>query len=474
VRARLAFQARDGAPRGPAPIVRGGGAWVRLALLVCVWLLIPAQAWADAFGRIPRASDGEGIKVGERSRFHGGFALLGGYQTNPFGESRAEGPAGAGVIAPTAWVGLANRDILRGTLQSPETRTERSVDYNLSLVANFRQWLSRDENLLRQGRTNVGLIARVAFLPGRRFSVELDEDLFRIAEPRNYETDAEFNFNRIDHALQLRLVGRPGGGRLALGVTLVNQLLFFENRDFQIARNDRTVNGGHAFLSWRFLPKTQVYGDYSLLYTFYINCCTDIGRGRNEDNFAHRIVGGVRGQLLKRFVLDASAGWGLGFYRNDPNGPNFGSFIGRLSLDYYPTTRTRLTALGERRFQDSLFGNFLIDNGGGLDVSHAWRWRMITTLSARVYARTFNGLPEPGVEDVRIIGYEGLRSAGVRADTLFTLRGVIEQPLGRIWSLLATYDLTYDQTPFVVIFDNRRDTAEFIDHRVLLFAAVRI
>jgi hypothetical protein len=480
------------APAGGRALVRGGRA-LALALLGLVVLAWPGLAAAGPEINIPRAENGPGIKVGQRSSFHPGFALVTGVDSNVFTNAKNEprpasgelGPRSASFIMPTAWAGLGNRQFRDGLLMSPPERSGRAADYYFGLVGGFRQYMARNPNVLGQSRFSGGLQMRVAFLPGRKLSVHLDEDFFRYAQPSTYET-AAYNFNRVDHRGQLSFIGRPGGGRLSLLLGLRNQLLYFEQTSVSgggdIAKGNRTVNGFTTEAKWRIMPKSAVVLNYAMDYTYYLSCCIQIGQGRNEDNFAHRITGGFRGQVLKKVMLDAIAGYGLGYYRADPNGPNFSSFIGDLSLSYFPSPRSLLSVGLYRAFQDSLLGNYYIDAGVRLQGRYELKWRMIATAGLWVAGRRYAGLPVPDFEIDDIIDYRGRGTELFqRRDTLFSLNTKLEQPLGKIWAVALQYDLVVDRTDFEADFFNPdqpgtpfTDYGGFTRHVVMALGAIRI
>jgi hypothetical protein len=487
VRRRL--QPAHGHPRLPASArVVVLGLWV---LLLFAW---PGSAAAGPEINIPRAEDGPGIKAGQRSTFHPGFALVTGFDSNVFSNAKREarppsgevGPRSASFIMPTAWAGLGNRQFRDGLLMTPPERSGRAADYYMGFVGGFRQYMARNTNVLRQPRFSGGLQLRVAFLPGRKFSINLDGDVFRYAQPSNYET-AAFNFNRLDGNLRASFIGRPGGGRLSLMVAPGLAGLRFENPSLTIARGNRVVYGFITEAKWRIMPKSALVLSYSMDRTYYFSCCTSPGQGRNEDNFAHRITGGFRGQVLKKLTLDAIAGYGLGFYRDDPNGPNFSSFIGDLGLTYYPSPRALLHVSLYRSFQDSLLGNYYIDAGARLQARYELKWRMIATAGLWVAGRKYAGLPVPDFEDDNILSYSG-RGTDVfqRRDVIFNLNAKLEQPLGRIWAVALQYDVAVDSTDFAVVYRDPddpnnpdpempvTDIGGFTRHVVMLLGAVRI
>lgn len=484
--ARLASLA---APRPAARGRRGLAAPLRVALGLLVVLLLawPAPAAAGPEINIPRAENGPGIKVGQRSSFHPGFALVTGLDSNVFSNDAGEdrpasgevGPRVASFIMPTAWAGLGNRQFRDGLLMTPPERSGRVADYYIGLVGGFRQYMARNPNVLRQSRFSGGLQMRVAFLPGRKLSIHIDEDVFRYAQPSTYET-AAFNFNRVQHQGQLSLIGRPGGGRLSLMLAGRNQLLYFEGSNqpegAELAKGNRTVNGFTTEAKWRIRPKSAVVLNYSMDWTYYFSCCVNIGVGRNEDSFAHRITGGFRGQVLKKVTLDAIAGYGLGFYRDDANGPNFSSFIGDLAVTYFASPRSLVHVSLYRSFQDSLLGNYYIDVGARLQTRYEFKWRMIATGGVWVAGRRYAGLPVPGLEDDDIASYAGRGTDRFqRRDVVFNFNAKVEQPLGRIWAVALQYDVAVDSTDFEVLYGNGVvDLGGFTRHVLMVLGAVRI
>jgi hypothetical protein len=469
-----------------------------VALLLLAW---PGSAAAGPEVNVPRAEDGPGIKAGQRSTFHPGFALVTGVDSNVFVNAKREvrppsgevGPRSSMFVMPTAWAGLGNRQFRDGLLMTPPERSGRAADYYFGVVAGFRQYAARNPNVVRQSRLSAGMQMRVAFLPGRKFSVNVDEDVFRYSQPSTYET-AAYNFNRVEHQFQLSLIGRPGGGRLSLMLAPRNQLLYFEGTrnetcgggddECNLGKGNRTVNGFTAEAKWRILPKSAVVLNYSMDWTYYFSCCGPIGQGRNEDNFAHRITGGFRGQVAKKLMLDAVAGYGLGFYRVDPNGPNFSSFIGEVGLSYFPSPRSLFSVAAYRSFQDSLLGNYYIDAGARLQTRYEFKWNMIATAGMWVAGRRYAGLPVPGQEVDNIVAYVG-RGTEVfqRRDVIFNFNAKLEQPLGRIWAVALQYDVAVDSTDFEVEYMNLSpdpmepnpiDIGGFTRHVAMLLGAVRI
>lgn len=470
--------------RGAKTLARRGPA-ARLGLLAAVLLVLlgPSVAAAGPEINIPRAEDGPGIKVGQRSTFHPGFALVTGFDSNVFSNARNEprppsgelGPRSAMFVMPTAWMGLGNRQFRDGLLMTPPERSGRIADYYFGTVLGFRQYAARNPNVLRQSRLSGGLQMRLALLPGRRFSINLDGDVFRYAQPSTYET-AAFNFDRWDYRVQPAFIGRPGGGRLSLMLAPRVQGLHFEETSVDIARGNRIIPGFTSEAKWRIRPKSAFVFNYGFDWTYYYSCCTNVGAGRNEDNFAHRITAGFRGQVLKKVVLDAMGGYGLGFYRADPNGPDFKGPLVELGATVYPSPRSLFAASFYRTFQDSLLGNYYIDTGARVQARYEFKWRMIATTGVWVAGRRYAGLPVEGVEDEDIAAYRGRRTELYqRRDVVFNLNAKVEQPLGRVWAVALQYDVAVDSTDFEVEYTNGVvDLGGFTRHVVMLLGAVRI
>jgi hypothetical protein len=435
----------------------------------------PGNGWVQ--NNVPVTEDGPGIKVGGNSRFHPGFAATIGFDQNPFSADRQEGKPAAAFVTPSAWLGIGNRRMRDGILDSPATATERKVDYNLRVLAGYRAYLSGDAEVRGAGKFNLLTQGRVMFLPGRRFSVGLAEDFGRLAEPRTFETAREFNFNRLDHRGELEFILRPGGGKFEIGAAYLSQVLYFEAGDISVG--DRVANGAQARFKWRFRDQTALVATYQYLNTYYV-CCAQAGTGRNEDSDGHRALLGVVGQLGKKWTLDAQAGYGGGFYKNDITDPepNFSSAIGGIGAAYYPTLRTRIQARVERAFSDSLLGNYFTDIGGQLYGSHEFRWRMLLSAGVGVIGRRYHGLPVIGVETMQIAEYRGTLNAGSsdeqRQDTLVSASIQLEQSLGRFFVVAARYAAQSVITPFEMEFvGGFTDVAAFNRHLVMVFGAIR-
>jgi hypothetical protein len=421
---------------------------------------------------IPRTEDGAGIKLGPRTLFHPGFALLVGADNNVFWNRKQDegGLRPAGLIMPVGWLGIGNREVRGDTLQSPPEATDRKVDYNVRFTAGYRAFLSRAEDIRKVPRFSLDANAFLMLLPGRRFSVTLTEFLSRIGDPRNYDAGVGFNYNRIDHRGALGIIIRPGGGRLSISAAYLNELLYYEAKD--IFNGDRLVQGASTEVKWRILPRSSIVASYSFNHSFYLSCNANTDLDCNEDNNAHRVLAGFRGQMGKRVTLDALAGYGAGIYYDDENGPNFRNFIGTARVSYFPTLRTQVFAQLDRLFSDSLFGNYFVDAGGRIGGLHNWRWKMFTEVGFSVYARRYAGLPIPGRESAVL---EYINAPGfVRKDTIVSLNARVEQPLGRFFVVGVRYDMILDRTDFAARYRGGRfDVGGFTKHIFYVVGAVR-
>ncbi|MEZ4382107.1 MAG: hypothetical protein R3A79_12220 [Nannocystaceae bacterium] len=447
-------------------------------VILCAALGVSLGSAGAARADIPQTVDGPGIKVGQRSTLHPGFALIFGADSNVFWTNPADrgGVRPAAYAMPTAWIGVGNRKVRDAVLQSPIEASNRKVDYNLRVAAGYRAYLASDEIIRKQSRFNLTLDGHFIFAPGRRFSVAFDESFARLAEPRNYAAGPEFNHNRIDHRGALSFTLRPGGGNLSLSLAYLSELLYYEAPD--IFNADRVVNGVGTEVKWRFRPKSAVVARYAFNYTYYL-CCTEVGTGRNEDSFAHRVYAGYRGSVSRRLILEALFGYGQADYLYDTQTPaNFKGFIGTTTVSYYPTLRTNIFARFERSFNDSLFGNYFTDVGGRLGAAHTFPWRMFAALQMAVIGRRYEGLPVPGEDIDTVSGYENVygdfAASVARKDTVFALESRLEQPLGKLWVVALRYDLSVVRSRFQVNYTNGiEDYAGFVKHVVMAIGAIR-
>jgi hypothetical protein len=367
------------------------------------------------------------------------------------------------------------------------------MDYNISVLGGYRQSLARTAAVLQAPRVTVGGQIRLVFLPGRKFSTHLDVDAFRGAAPATWvATRQELNFNRFDARGQLAFYIRPGGGRLSLGLGYRFQFLRFEH---QVAeRGNRVVNGLMHETKWRFLPRSSVLLSYTMDFTYYFSCCAEIGSGRKEDNYAHRLLVGYRGQAFKKWAFELLVGWGGARYYQDPTPFDWklDTFIGNAGMNYYPTLRSYVHVGLYRSFQDSLFGNFYVDTGGRIALGHQFRWRMIGHIGASVAARRYRGLPVPNaasddagpVEDVDIELYTGSGADRMQMRTVVaTGEFKLEQPLGKVFSIALGYNLLIDNNNTTVVYADGPDDGDepdtidqlgFVKHLAMLLLSVRI
>jgi hypothetical protein len=437
-----------------------------------VWLgALPAEAseWAT---RIPRAqSQGDGVRVGDRSTLHPGFALAIGGDTNLYRVRPSEGIDRGAFLTPTGWVRIGNRPIVNGRLDTPAKATPSKFDYALDAAASYRQFMSGNPAVRAAGKFNGALGAHFAIFPGRRLTVTLDEKVARVGEPQNFEAAREFNFNRIDHSGRLGLIFRPGGGRLSLGVGGINRVLYFESAS--LTTGDRTVNGLDHETKWRFLDRTALVARYSYLY-YYHFCCAEAGSGRNEDSAQHRAVGGLTGQLGRRWTFDVLGGFGWGLYKDDTNGPSHRNVLFNAALAFYPTRRTSLRVSAHRKFDDSLFGNYFTDLGGRFEVAHTFKIGLSLFGGVLASQRRFAGLPQPGVETQSIASYEGTAPGLIRTDLIMAVHARLEQALGRLFAVGVSYDLLVDSTDFRVTYVNGwQDVGGYTRNVIMGYGAVR-
>lgn len=452
--------------------------------MLCLGSVWPAIARASGPGgpgtnvgnpatQVPRVADGPGLKFGRHSTFHGGAALSIGFDSNVFSESRSQQPRRGAFGMPSVWLTVGNRPLRNGLLDSPAKPSGRKVDYHFGVLAGWRLYMSGQPTVWQASKFNFGLTARMTFAPGRRFSVGIEEDFYRLGEPTNFEALRNFNFNRFDHSGALRFILRPSGGRISLNLAYRNELLYFQSTAFdQRGLSDRMVNGAETETKYRFRDRSAFAIRYSYHYTYYF-CCTETGTGRNEDSHHHRLLGGYVGQLGRRVVLDVFGGWGWGLYKQDNNGPNHRNFIGHAALGVFPTPRTQIGLRFGREFHDSLWGNYFTDLGGSFAASHVFRWNMRLDAGAGVYGRRYAGLPIPGQETQDIAAYTAAPGF-LRRDTLISISAQLEQPFGKYLVVGLRYALAADLTDFVVEYSNGFvKPGRFVRNLVMGFVAVR-
>jgi hypothetical protein len=218
--------------------------------------------------QVPRVSDGLGLKFGKNSTFHGGAALGIGFDSNVFSEVSSRNPRRAAFGLPSVWLTVENRPLRNGLLDSPAKSEGRKVDYHFGVLAGWRLYMSGRPSVWQASKFNLGLIARVTFAPGRRFSFAVEEDFHRLGEPTNFEALRNFNFNRFDHSGALRFIIRPSGGRISLNLAYRNELLYFQSTTYDPrGLSDRMVNGAETETKYRFRDRSAFAVRYSYHHT---------------------------------------------------------------------------------------------------------------------------------------------------------------------------------------------------------------
>ena len=251
-----------------------------LALVIALLsLVVPLSAQASGPGgpgpaagnpatQVPRVADGPGLKFSKNSTFHGGAALSIGFDSNVFSEIAARGPRRAAFGLPSVWLTVGNRPMRNGVLDSPAKKSGRKVDYHIGVLAGWRLYMASRPSDWQASKLNIGLNARVLFAPGRRFSAAIEEDFYRLGEPTNFEAGRAFNFNRVDHSGAVRIMLRPGGGRISLNLAYRNELLYFESVAFDgRGLSDRLVNGAETEAKYRFRDRSAFVVRYSYHHT---------------------------------------------------------------------------------------------------------------------------------------------------------------------------------------------------------------
>lgn len=453
-----------------------------MATLCVLWSGRAYAGPVDLTTGVPMTEDGPGIKAGKNSIFHPGAALAVGYDSNVFAAPASTQPPGSVFIQPTAWLGIGNRRLINGHFNTSGRASERKFDYNLRGFFGWRFYTNRRQSVRDAGKPSGGILLHLMTTPGRRFSFGIDETFLVLGQPRQFESTAEYNFDRVDSRGRLRLLVRPGGGRLSLEAGLLNEVLYFldanpcpdgaSENDCQANTGDRVVIGTYAELKWRFRDRSAMLARYRFANTLYI-CCTEVGIGRNEDSDHHFVYAGYAGQIAKKLDMELLAGFARGEYYNDVNGIGFSRPVFEAALTYFPTSRTQFSTRGFYRFSDSLLGNYVSDLGGSIGLQQQFKWRMNLRSGFTVTQRKFFALPVPEVEDDDIAAYQGAPGF-LRTDILVAGSVQLEQSFGKLFVLAARYDLMLNRTDFVALYKNGFVApGSFTRHLAWLFVAVR-
>ena len=310
------------------------------AMLCTSFVCLPAAA---------AAAPGEGIRS-DSLRLNLGLGLGTQLNTNLFFQ---EDP-----VSPLALSGRVMPRIELATLNSSFFKLKLNWD------AGWQQYFSDDAAVSAQTGFSTTLTALAAINSDGAFSLTLDEALTRTNEPTN--TPSTATFNRLNNRVG-GVIGIHPGGKVFQFYTGYHWNLFTYNEELDDLNKDE--HQLDARFVWKFFPKStaNITADYRFI--FYQQAERVLGADSvlaNNDSTPLRLTAGVDTLVTPNIAIALSAGYGWTFYEA---GPDTSEFLFNGNGRFLFGSTSRFVGLTYRRgFDDSLLGNFQIDNTVGLET----------------------------------------------------------------------------------------------------------
>jgi hypothetical protein len=437
-------------------------AWITtiLAMLIVTW---GGSAHAQEWLRNRRYGEGPGIRLGDTLVLHPGLGVEGGYDTNFF---YAENATGTGRLRVTAHLDLATRPPQRTESEEGEESEEHqgNVSFRLGVSAAYLEYLTGVEYIAAHRNVDLTGLLDLVFLPGRTFSVFLNDTFIRSVEPRNEEgtpagEEPIYTYNRDTNDARITFQYAPGSGTLELRLGYAFQLRYFEDGGAKLAYLGN-YTAHHVFMNvrWRFLPKTALIFTGSFRPIMHADGATDDTR-TVHDSYHVRGAIGLVGLLTRRFSLLFQIGYGAGFYVD--GGPDYENVVGRLDLRFHITPTAQLSLGYSRDFYDGLFADYYSGDRVALTYDHLIAGRVMLSLSGGFAYLNYSEFQDP-------FGGGGTVD---RADPMLDASLFVEYRIRDWIAINATVRYLGNLTDFVAYYEDGVDPGNF--HQVLALAGVR-
>jgi hypothetical protein len=295
------------------------------------------------------AAPGEGIRS-DSLQLNLGVDLGTQLNTNLFFEEDQTAPlALSGRVTPSISLSTLNSDFFK---------------LNVNWDAGWQQYFSDDVAVAEQSGFSTTLTALAAINPNGAFSLTLSEALTRTNEPTNSPTTA--SFNRLNNDLGATIGIHPGGKVFQFYAGYNWGKFTYNEAISDLTKDEHRLNG--RFI-WKFFPKSTANITANYRFIFYEQAERSLGAGSslaNNNSTPLRLTAGVDTLVLSNLAVGLNAGYGWTFYEAGPDTSEF-LFNGHVRLLFDSVNRFIGLAY-ERGFDDSLLGNFQLDNRVALNT----------------------------------------------------------------------------------------------------------
>lgn len=386
--------------------------------------------------------EGPGIRLSENSALYPSVGADTGFVSNVFfEESNAEM---AGVFRLIGQIGTGSHNARRrgyaGVMPAFIHREELRLTYDF--------YLSGDEYVSGQNGLGVAGTFRGTVHPGRRWSFLYLDAFERVIRAPNFESGERIdrNINRLYLGLQFAPPGRSVKGVLRY----TNTIDIFEKDAHQFA--NRMQNAFGLMVSWRFRPKTVLFGDVSQGFNVPLGNGTVYAEPKTS-SFPLALTTGVQTLLTLKTSLIARVGYTNGFYST---GASFGGVVGGVEAGWRYSPLGRVTAMYEYAFEDSINANYFRDHRVRLGVT-----QLFAPFALSV---------EP---ELRFRQYRGVQAlipmapADTRDDFIAAVSATARYNFRDRWAAVAQYRFSTLQTNFRYTFDGDTDDPTFLRHELV-------
>jgi hypothetical protein len=398
--------------------------------------------------------EGPGIKIGEGTVLHPAFGIETGFVSNVFYEENANA---AGILRLMAQIGTSSLGAERLNPNAPGTTEDDSENAggvvnkgSFAYLANVRlaydQLLSGNEVIADTGGLGAGAHLRGIVNPNGPLTFAIDDQFSRTIRAANFETTN--NVNRDVNTLRLILLYHPSGRTLSGYLYYQNMVDIFEDQTNLYPNRMDHRFGLHP--TWQLLPKTQLYGDFSMGITTGIT--TEPASERKVDSYPLMLKLGTSTLLTVKTAFHLAAGYTNGFYSSGPSYSKPYVETG-MSYSYSPLGKVQLGYLYTH--VDSVNANFYRDHAiRGSIVQYVAPFAF--AIQPQVHFREYNGLTVMG-------------SSPQRDDLIFQVVGGIHYNFRNWIAATANYKFSTVQTDFTYL-DEMGRTVElnYARHELLL------
>jgi hypothetical protein len=397
--------------------------------------------------------EGSGIKIGEGTLLRPVFGVETGFVSNVFYTDTD--PSASGLLRLLAQIGTSSlgKDRLAGPGtpedDQPAAANRGSLEYRANLRASYDFMLSSNDTVTETGGLGLGANVHLLTNPQGRFSFGVDDDFTRYIRAANFETDA--NTNRDINNLSLTLHYHPPDRSVGGYLYFTNTLDIFERSEQAFA--DRMTNRIGLHPQWQWLPKTMLYGDFSIAYTDGIGA----DAAQKSSSFPLTTLLGISTLFSTKLIFNLQAGYTNGFYEK---GPSYSAPTLDSSIAYQYTPLGRATLGYSLLYVDSINANYYRDHVIHFQIQQLMA-PLVFMVQPEIHFREYNGVT---------VAVPNIMGSDIRNDTIVSVIGGVNYSFRNWIGASINYKFSSVQTDYTyTIPGNTMPTdPSFVRHELLV------